>query len=235
MPRSLSSLRAAIGERPIDGIFIKIGAVEVIDLAAQTYDFGVVDLEHSSLCDSDAIRLVGHAHALGFPLLVRLPAVDQGLINRLLEAGAVGMQVSSVRTAGEVHAARNVMRYPPRGTRSVSLAHRMAGYGAEPLARYLAAASEPLLVAQIETADTGDSLEEIMAAAPDVVFIGTTDLAVDLGLDQDQLSRRIAEIAEAAAGRGIALGGFALARPETRYRIDSSDIALLRTAMVDGR
>ena len=224
-----------MGERPIDGIFIKIGAVEVVDLAAQTYDFAVVDLEHSSLCDSDAIRLVGHAHALGFPLLVRLPAVDQGLINRLLEAGAVGMQVSSVRTAGEVHAARNVMRYPPRGTRSVSLAHRMAGYGAEPLARYLAAAQEPLLVAQIETADTGDPLAEIMAAGPDVVFIGTTDLAVDLGLDQEQLSRRIAEIAEAAAGGGIALGGFALARPEARYRVDSSDIALLRTAMVDGR
>lgn len=216
------------------GLFVKLGALEVIDVvAASTLDFAVVDLEHSQLSETDALRLVGHARTVGLAVLVRIPELARGLVNRLLEAGAVGIQLSTVRSAAQVSELRAATRYAPVGTRSISLAHPLAGYGAMAMQDYLAAqaADAPLVVIQIETAETDDPLEEILAAGPDVAFIGTTDLSVDLGLDMARLSARVEEIATAAQAAGVVLGAFGLDDPRVRYALTSSDVALLRTAV----
>lgn len=217
------------------GLFIKLPSVEVVELVASSaFDFAVVDLEHSALSERDALRLVRHGAALGFELLVRLPEIDRGAVNRLLEAGARGIQLSMVRRAAEVRELRDAMQYPPDGTRSISLAHRGAAYGVTPLAAYLrdAAAQPALAVIQIETVDTVDSLGAILNEGPDVVFIGTTDLRVDAeargGVGYDE---RVEEIAAATAAAGIRLGAFALNDPRVAYDLVSSDLALLASAV----
>jgi 4-hydroxy-2-oxoheptanedioate aldolase len=218
------------------GLFLKLASTEVIDLvAAAGFDFAVVDLEHSQLSEADARSLVRHARAIGLPALVRLPDVDRGLVNRLLEAGAAGIQLSTVRRAAELRDLRAATRYAPAGTRSISLAHPQAGYGAAPLGDYLAAqaAEPPVVVAQIETAETDDPLEAILAEGPDVVFLGMTDLSVDLGLDGERVRARVEEVAGAAERAGIPLGAFGLDDPRVTYRLVSSDLALLRAAVAD--
>jgi len=215
-------------------LFVKLGATEVIDIAARSgLDFVVVDLEHSQLSEADGLRLTRHAAALGLPALVRLPEIDRGAVNRLLEAGASGIQLSTVRSIAQVEALRSATRYAPDGDRSVSLAHPGAGYGHAPLADYLKAqqASPPELVIQIETAETDDPLEELLAAGADVAFVGTTDLSVDLGLDEARLRERVEAIAAAAAAAGIELGGFGLDHPDLTYDVSGSDVALLRAAV----
>jgi 4-hydroxy-2-oxoheptanedioate aldolase len=215
------------------GVFVKLSSTEVIDMvAAADFQFAVVDLEHSQLSEDDARALVRHARAIGFPALVRIPEPDRGAINRLLEAGAAGIQLSTVRSAAQVRVARSYMRYSPEGSRSISLAHPQAGYGGVPLADYLGAQASdpPLLVAQIETAETDDPLEEILAARPDVVFIGTTDLTVDLGLDHARTRARVEEIAAAAQAAEIPLGAFALDDERVVYDLAASDLSLLRGA-----
>jgi 4-hydroxy-2-oxoheptanedioate aldolase len=229
MPGRLSSLREALRERRLRGTFVKLPALEVIEIAAAEIDFAVVDLEHSQLGEADALRLVRHAWALGFPALARVHELDRALVNRLLEAGAAGIQLSSVRRAAEIRALRVATLYAPDGSRSISLAHPLAAYGATPLPEYLAAQEPPLLVAQLETAATDDPLEEILAAAPDVAFVGVTDLAVDLELDAERVEARVQEIAAAADAAGVVLGGFG-ADERWRYAIASSDVALLREA-----
>jgi len=223
-------LRAGRGAR---GTFVKLPAAEVIEIAAATLDFAVVDLEHSQLSEADALRLVRHAWALGFPTLARLHELDRGLVNRLLEAGAAGIQLSSVRSAAEVGALRNACLYAPRGSRSVSLAHPLAAFGATPLANYLAATPDPLVVIQLETAETDDPLAAIAGAGADVVFAGVTDLSVEYGLDADRTAQRVDEIADAAAEAGVTLGGFG-ADERFLYSIASSDVALLRQAYAHG-
>ena len=216
------------------GLFVKLPALESVELvAASPLEFAVVDLEHSQLSESDALRLVRHARVLGLRALVRIPTVDRGLVNRLLEAGAAGLQLSTVRTVTQVDGLRSAMRYAPEGARSISLAHPLAGYGGAPLPDYLARcrAAPPLLVAQIETATTDDPLEDILRAGVDVAFIGTMDLSVDLGLDSSRCEARIAEIADAAANAGVTLGAFGLNDPRVEYDIVGSDVALLRTAI----
>src|SRR5215216_5109189 len=218
------------------GLFVKLGATEVIDIAARSgLDFVVVDLEHSQLSEADGLRLTRHAAALGLPALVRIPELDRGVVNRLLEAGAAGIQLSTVRSAAQVRLARAMTRYAPDGARSISLAHPQAGYGASSLADYLAAqrADRSLLVAQIETAQTDDALDAIAAAAPDVIFIGTTDLAVDLGLDDERVRARVDEIVAAARSAGVPLGAFGLDDERFTYQILASDLSLLRTAFAD--
>jgi 4-hydroxy-2-oxoheptanedioate aldolase len=216
------------------GTFVKLPALESIDLCAAALDFCVVDHEHSQLAEGDVLRLVRHAAALGFPAVVRIPEVDRGLVNRLLEAGAAGIQLSSVRRVAEVRALRDAALYAPEGRRSISLAHPAARYGATPLRDYVRGVARPLLVAQLETRDTDDPLADICAAGADVVFLGLTDLLVDCGLDDAAASTRADAIADAAARAGVILGGFGKDERFV-YSVVSSDVALLREAVAGVR
>ncbi|MDG4772459.1 aldolase/citrate lyase family protein [Solwaraspora sp. WMMD792] len=235
--------RAALRERlrrgrRVVGTFLKLPGTDAVELAAQAgLDFVVVDLEHSGLDERTAAGQLRHAALLGLPALVRLAAVDPAQVNRLLEAGAAGVQLSTVRARAQLAALYTAVRYAPTGRRSISLAHPAAGYGSAGLDAYLAAeaADPPLLVAQIETADTDDPLPDLLTgvagtlgavsrpgvagtASVDVAFAGTTDLAVSLGLattdDQAPLLRRVGEIADAARAAGVTLGGWAPGRAD---------------------
>lgn len=229
------------------GTFVKLPGADVIALAARSgLDFVVIDLEHSGLDERTATDQLRLAALAGLPALVRVPAVDPGQVNRLLEAGAVGVQLSTVRRRADVEALRAASRYAPHGRRSISLAHPSAGYGGDGLDRYLAAEAEhpPVLVAQIETATTDDPLPALLTGV-DVGFVGTTDLAVSLGLsttdDPGPLLRRTGDIADAARTTGAALGGWAADRSagalgrcgltDARYLVVGSDLQLLGTGL----
>ena len=230
MAGHVSSVRSRLAERQLKGTFVKLPAVEVIEILAAELDFAVVDLEHSQLTEGDCLRLVRHAYVLGFPALVRIPAVDRGVINRVLEAGAAGVQLSTVLRAADVAAARAAAEYAPRGTRSISLSHPLAKYGGVGLDDYVRDQERPLVVAQIETVETEDTLEEILAARPDVAFVGVTDITVDAGLDRARAQERVGEILDAATAAGVATGGFG-ADPRFRYAVVSSDVSLLQHAV----
>ena len=223
------------------GTFVKLAGSDAAEVVAGAgFDFAIVDREHSQLSDGEARAAVRAIRALGMPALVRVPTVDRGEINRLLEAGAAGIQLSTTRSEAQVNALRMAVRYPPDGERSISLAHAQAGYGALGLADYLAAsdgAHAPLAVVQLETATTDDPLAAIVAAA-DVAFIGTTDLLVDVGLDPAAARERAEAIIAAATAAGRPWGGFAadvqaaarMVAEGARYVVVSSDLALLRSA-----
>jgi 4-hydroxy-2-oxoheptanedioate aldolase len=225
------TMRDRLAARRVLGAFVKLPATESVDiLAGAGFDFAIIDLEHSQLTDGDALRLVRHATAIGFHGVVRLPETDHGLINRLLEAGAAGIQLSTVRRVEQVRELVAATRYPPAGQRSVSLAHPMAGYGAMSL-REAVSVPHPLLIGQIETAETSDPLEQLLGAGLDVAFIGTTDLLVDLGLDAERQQARVAQIERAIAAAGIVYGSFAgdaaSIPANVRYVALSSDLAML--------
>jgi 4-hydroxy-2-oxoheptanedioate aldolase len=230
MAGALSSLRGRLGDGRVVGTFVKLPALESIEICAQSLDFCVVDHEHSQLSEADVLRLVRHAAALDFAAVVRIPEVDHGLVNRLLEAGAAGIQLSSVHRVVEVRALASAVEYAPDGTRSISLAHPQARYGAVPLREYLASTERPLVVIQLETRETDDPPVELCRAGADVAFLGLTDLLVDCDLDEGVAAVRAEALAAAAAEAGVALGGFGT-EERFRYAVVSSDVALLREAV----
>jgi 4-hydroxy-2-oxoheptanedioate aldolase len=228
--RARPSLRKRLASGRLVGTFVKLPALEAVEICAQSLDFCVVDYEHSQLSEADVLRLVRHAAAIDFAAVVRIPEVDRGLVNRLLEAGAAGFQLSSVRRVAEVQALASAAAYAPDGSRSISLAHPQARYGGVPLREYLSSLEPPLLVIQLETRETDDPPVELCRAGADVAFLGLTDLLVDCGLDESAAAARADELAGAVAEAGIALGGFG-AEERFRYSVVSSDVALLREAV----
>ena len=230
---------------PIVGTFVKLPALESVDLVRSlAFDLATVDGEHSQLDERAILALVRHGAALGLPMLVRTPTRDAGQINRMLEAGAAGIQLSTLRSRRDRDALAAATRYAPDGARSVSLAHPQADYSGIPLVKYLeqSKAAFPLLVGQIETATTDDPLDEVVRGL-DCAFLGTTDLSVDIGrpgrLDDEPVKKRVAEIAAAAAKASVPLGAWVanaeqlatLKSPALRYVLVGSDVQFMRAGL----
>jgi 2-keto-3-deoxy-L-rhamnonate aldolase RhmA len=205
------SLRDKLSAKPLFGTFIKIGRREVAEIiAAAGFDFAICDLEHSQITEQEASQVILAGTAFGLPIIVRVASLDAGLINRLLEAGAAGIQLPQVQTREQVRAFRHAMKYPPAGARSISLAQPAARYGAEPLADYVQRANDELLsVGQLETREVERPLEDLIRGL-DVVFIGVLDMTLDMGVpgrfDDPQVVERQKEIETAAKAAKVQIG-----------------------------
>jgi 4-hydroxy-2-oxoheptanedioate aldolase len=238
----VSSLRTRLRRGPaLVGTFVKLPGADALGaVAGADFDLVIVDHEHSQLSESQARDLVAAAATLGIPAAVRIPEHDRGAVNRLLEAGASAIQLSSVHSADQIRALVADTRYPPEGARSISLAHAAAGFGRLSLADHLerCSADPPLVIAQVEHMRAGDDVATLAAAGADVIFVGSTDLLVDAGLDAAAAAERTADIFAAAAACGVARGCFAatgarareLAADGITYLALSSDLAMLAGA-----
>jgi len=240
MTGPLPTLRDKLVSQTAFGTFIKLGRREVAEIvAAAGFDFAICDLEHSQITYQEASHLILAGTTCGLPIIARVASLDPGLINRLLEAGAAGIQLPQVQTREQVTAFRNAMKYPPDGSRSISLAQPAARYGAEPLADYILRANrELLLVGQLETRELELPLEDLIRGL-DVVFIGILDLTLDMAVpgrfDDPQVVQRQREIENAASEAKVQLGIYAdsptraaqAAAAGYRYIALSSDLGAL--------
>jgi 2-keto-3-deoxy-L-rhamnonate aldolase RhmA len=214
MASTVAQLREKIKFRSVLGTFVKLGRREVIEiLALAGLDFAICDLEHSQITESEAGNMIAAGRSCGMPVIVRVAHFDPGQINRLLEAGAAGIQLPQVQTREQVSTFCSACKYPPEGSRSVSLAQPAAGYGSEPLAEYLQRSNrEVLLVGQLESREMEQPLGALVDGL-DVAFIGSLDLTVDMGvpgkLDDPNVQQRLREIEKAASMAGVHLGIYA--------------------------
>ena len=105
--------------------------------------------------------------------------------------------VPNVNSAEEAQDIVQAMRYPPEGRRGVSRAVRAGGYGRE-FADYFAKANkEVLTVVQIETVEALEDVDAIAGVAGvDVLFVGPSDLSVNLGVPFDLESAKFREAYE---------------------------------------
>ena len=214
MPSSAAQLRDKLNVRTVVGTFVKLGRREVIDiLAVAGLDFAICDLEHSQITEQEAGNLITAGRACALPVIVRVAHFDSGQINRLLEAGAAGIQLPQLQTIEQASAFHSACKYPPQGSRSLSLAQPAAGYGSEPLTGYIQRSNrEVLLVGQLESKELERPLSALIKEL-DIAFIGSLDLTVDMGapgkLDDPAVQQRVHEIEEAAASANVHLGIYA--------------------------
>ena len=233
-------LYKALAERPCFGTFLKLPRPEVVDLLALAgFDFVICDMEHAQISEMEARTVIKACAAVGLPVTVRLPEPTQGLVNRLLEAGAVGIQMPRLRTIADTRNLYSMMHYPPEGARSVGIANAWAGYGRVPVTQYLSESNaRALVIGQFETREMELPIDKMMEGL-DVAFIGPMDLSVDFGVpgkfDHPEVVARIKQIEEAAARTGTYMGAFVgsveqtakLAAAGYRYFGVSGDITML--------
>ena len=152
---------------------------------------------------------------------MRIPALEEVWVKRVLDAGADGLIAPLVNSA---EAARRVVawsKYPPKGRRSVG-GGRAHGYG-RTFDSYLRTANERVaVVIQIEHVDGARRIEAILDVdGIDAVFIGPYDLSGSLGIpgriDDPGVQMHIENVRDACLARGKPLGIFtadaAAARP----------------------
>jgi 2-keto-3-deoxy-L-rhamnonate aldolase RhmA len=208
-----SLFRAALarGDGPALGTWVKLPAVEVVELVALAgFDFVVIDLEHSPLDLESASRLIATALHTGVSPIVRVADLHPGLVQRLLDAGAEGVMFPHVDTPAQAEAAVAAVRFPPRGTRGVGATSRAGAWGATPLAEYLRfGREEVVLIAQVESATGVRNAREIGGTdGVDALLVGAADLAVSEGraADDPAVATLIAAAVEAGRAAGVPVG-----------------------------
>lgn len=250
-----SRFRAAVarGDGPALGTWIKIPSMEVMELVALAgFDFVVVDLEHSPISLESAHMLIGTALHTGLSPIVRVPSLDAGLAQRVLDAGAEGIMVPHVDTVDQAQAAVSAVRFPPLGSRGVGSTSRAGLWGAAARADYLRfGQEEAVVIAQIESAAGVRDARRIAGVdGVDALLVGAADLSVSEGKaesDPDILAL-IAEVVAAArvvgkpvgnAGGATAASVRAAVAAGFRFTMLSNDASLLgaaaRTAVIDAR
>ena len=123
---------------PLLGLFLTTASPFIAELVAvsQTYDFLVVDAQHSPL-DADAVgrMLTAISAASAATLAPATPAIvrvsgpaDRNGIQQALDFGAYGVLVPTVKTADDARMAADAAFYPPLGSRSTAFPVR-ASFG----------------------------------------------------------------------------------------------------------
>jgi 2-keto-3-deoxy-L-rhamnonate aldolase RhmA len=176
------------------GTWVTVGHPDVPDILEELgFDWLVFDTEHAPLGRETVSRMILAIDEQRVCPIVRVGAIDQYLVKSALDMGAHGVVCPLVNSAQEARMAASYVKYPPIGIRGVA-PRKAADYGLS-FPEYLRKANEmTVLVAQIETKQALDNLDEILSVKEvDVAFVGPTDLTVSLGLLDDRTNPKVIE------------------------------------------
>lgn len=167
------------------GTWITINHPDVVDaLSDLNFDWICFDLEHAPIDPSDLEFLLMPLKRDPPTPMARLSWNDQVIVKRVLDMGVKGLVVPMVNTREDAERMVKYASYPPRGIRGAG-PRRCIRYGELDFLEYYGGfeENERVLIAQIETPQALENLEEI-ASTPgvDALFIGPFDLTVNLGI-----------------------------------------------------
>ena len=176
-------------------------------MAAAGFDWCLIDRQHGLIGEAEMFDMLRGLSISGTPAFVRVPELDHAHIGRALDAGAHGVVLPQIGSAEQARAAVAACRYAPAGSRSIGPT-RAKLYGTADPQR----ANETVLcLPMIESRAGLDAVEEIAAVAGvDGLFVGPSDLGLDLGLEDAALDDALRRIAAACREHGRLAGAFAL-------------------------
>ena len=197
---------------------------EIAELLSQAgFDWLFVDMEHTPLGVKDVQRIL-QAVGKEFPCLVRVPAMDEAWIKKVLECGPTGIIVPHVKTAEEIEKILRWSKYPPEGTRSAGI-FRAQGYGMN-LQDYMSKSNQNLVVLpQVEHVEAVENVESfVKIQGLSALFVGPYDLSgsVDkLGKVEDpEVRGMIQEVHSICSKAGLATGIFGVDAEAAESYID---------------
>jgi 4-hydroxy-2-oxoheptanedioate aldolase len=203
--------RAWSSDRAAFGLWCAIPDPFAVELtAALGLDYVCLDQQHGLIDHASMVALIRAAGATGCSPIVRVPSNEPWLLMRALDAGALGVVVPMVDDAAGAARAVAACRFPPAGRRSYGPIRAAAVVGSRDPAEL---ESEVLCIAQIETGEGLENVEEI-AATPglDGLYVGPADLALGLGIplagsgDDPRHADAVQRILRACKASGIGAG-----------------------------
>lgn len=164
------------------GAWLSVPSTITAEATARTgFDYVCIDTQHGAIEYSDAVPMIQAILLGGSRPIVRVPWNEQGIIGKMLDAGAHGVIVPMVNTVEEAEAAVRSCRYAREGgARSFGPAvaqMRVDG----PYVDW--ARDNVAVIPMIETEQAVANLDQILAVdGIDAVYVGPADLSLTLGL-----------------------------------------------------
>ncbi|GAW34204.1 4-hydroxy-2-oxo-heptane-1,7-dioate aldolase [Roseovarius sp. A-2] len=171
-------------------------------LASTGFDWLLIDGEHApNDLRSISAQLAMLTGRQSLPM-VRLPMGEAWAIKQVLDAGAQTLLIPMVDSADQARDLVRATRYPPEGIRGSGAALARASDFSR-IRDYISTANAQIcLIVQVESIAGIEALDDILAVdGVDGVFIGPSDLAVDMGLDGDSDAAEVQEIIRDALAR----------------------------------
>jgi len=173
------------------GTMFQLGCPTAVEcLGISGLDFFIIDTEHAPV-DVESIRLFILASEIRkITPFVRLKRISRDTVLNALDIGAGGLVAPGVETVQQVQELVGYAKYPPEGSRGLSLT-RTSAYGydgsATDINRYLERSNrEVLVIPQCETRACLDDIEQIVSIkGVDGIFVGPYDLSLALGKPGD--------------------------------------------------
>lgn len=166
------------------GTLLNIGDPLVAEMmAAVGFDWLLVDTEHGPI-DLAALAAM-FATITRYPVapLVRVPALSEENVTRVLDAGAWGVLAPNVRTREEAELLVAACTYPPAGTRSLGAGRFALSFRTDPPTYFARANDEVLVIVQIEHHEAVKNIDAILGVpGVDALYVGPNDFCASLGL-----------------------------------------------------
>ena len=194
------------------GTFLTLSSPEVAEICAEAgFDWVFIDLEHTTL-DVKDVQAVLQAVQDDCACVVRVPSKDEGLMKRVLDAGADGIVVPHVNTPEETETIVRQCLYPPDGERSVGISRAQKfGLGFK---EYMAGANtEILVIPQVEHVEGVRRIDDIVRVPGiSAVFIGPYDLSGSMDMlgqvKSQEVQSHIDKVRQACLDAGLPVGIF---------------------------
>ena len=213
---AMSERRAAFkarlrGRERVFGAWTSIGHPQITEIFTRSgVDFVGIDVEHSTISQGEAQRIIAAAQAGGALCLPRVASHNGEAIRRLLDSGADGVIVPTVDTAEQVEELVGFAKYPPVGRRGYGVA-RAQGYGFDSADYYADWNETGSLIVQIESVTGVENADEICShPAIDGIIVGPYDISGSLGIpgqiDHPLVREAASKVVEACKRHGKACG-----------------------------
>jgi len=212
-----------------------VHGVEIARIAKTAgFDSLYVDMEHSSFSLESMSQVCIAALEVGITPFVRVPGT--GDVQRILDAGALGIIAPHVQSAAEARDYVKAAKYPPLGDRSNAGNLPHLQYRSFPAAEaYAAVDAATMVIVQFESAKAVENAGEIVAVeGVDMVLIGTNDLLADWGLPGQYDHPRVRDAYEKTiAACGVADLGVPRSAV-TGADVDAAEVGIVGDGVPDG-
>jgi 4-hydroxy-2-oxoheptanedioate aldolase len=170
--------------RPAFGSLLNFGDPLVAEMMASVgFDWLLVDTEHGPI-DLAALATM-FATITRYPCapLVRVHALSEENVKRVLDAGAWGVLAPNIRTRAEAELLVRACRYPPQGVRSLGAGRFPLSFRTDPATYFQHANDEILVIVQIEHHEAITNIDAILSVpGVDACYVGPNDFCASLGL-----------------------------------------------------
>ncbi len=195
----------------------------VIKIVKQTgYDMLMIETEHVLHDEYTLTNFIISARDNGLSPIITVPTTDRMLVSRLLDAGALGINLCHAETPDQVDDMVRWMKYPPIGERALFMGANVDYQNADAEQYCREANQATMLVLKIESRKGVENAEQLIANEHvDGVIFGPGDLAASMGFhggwQHPEVLSAMESVIEVALANGVAVEPAEFPSNKTEY------------------